>query len=516
MVRILYFLVFLWFSLLPLFAQKIDILNNGGDVSIEKMHVLNTNKRECNLSLMPNGNVLYFMSTRAPYGSNGIGDGDIYRSNREEEKWNAPEYLDQINTRRGEDEPSVSYDGEKIYFQSWKFDWESTGGPYYEANLLDGKLINIKGLGDGINQFFRKQYRLNMGYATDGMAISPDGNLFIVACGSDYNGNMDLYYSIKKHGMWSFPQLLGVSTAGNERSVYIAPDQETIYFSSNGYGGFGGLDILKTSWDGKKTGAVVNIGEPFNTRKDDMGFVISGRGEAAFFIRDLDIYYADLHGAQESLKPKPSALIYGQITLNNKPNQKTIRVMSQGILLGETNSDEYGKYMLRIPAGFNEAEVFVIDSSELYEHKNIVSESDRYEEFEVNFSADYIPEKQQESIPMDSSETNELETIIYFDFDEFDITNDELPKLKKILETINPSSIFVIVGHTDHVGSNQYNLELSEKRAQAVKDWIITFSGLNQNQFVITYKGESKVLNSGSTLEERSINRRVSVKLLNH
>ena len=516
MVRFIHFFLFFWFGAIPFFAQNIDVLNNESDVSIEKMHVLNTNKRECNLSLMPNGNVLYFMSTRAPYGSEGTGDGDIYRSNKEDGQWCAPEYLNQINTRRGEDEPSVSYDGEKIYFQSWRFDWESTGGPYYEANLVNGILINIKGLGDGINQFFRKQYRLNMGYATDGMAISPDGNLFIVACGSNYNGNMDLYYSVKKHGMWSFPQLLDVSTLGNERSVYIAPDQETIYFSSDGHGGFGGLDILKTTWDGTKTGEVVNIGEPFNTKKDDMGFVISGGGEAAFFIRDLDIYYADLNRAQESLKPKSSALIYGQITLNNKPSQKTVRVMSKGALLGETDSDEYGKYMLIIPADFSEAEVFVAESNQGYERQSIRSTSVRYEEFEVDFSAEHIPQKHQEIIPIDSSETNKLETIIYFAFDEFDIANDELSKLKKILKLINPNSSVYIVGHTDHVGSNQYNLELSEKRAQAVKDWIIDFSGLNENQCIIAYKGESKVLNSGTTSKERSINRRVSVKLLNH
>ena len=516
MVRFLHFFIFICFGAMPLFGQNIDIVNNESDVSIEKMHVLNTKKRECNLSLMPNGNVLYFMSTRTPYGTRGMGDGDIYRSNRKNGKWSAPEYLNQINTGSGEDEPSVSYDGEKIYFQSWRFDWESTGGPYYEANLINGELINVKGLGDGINQFFRKQSNLNMGYATDGMAVSPDGKLFIVACGSDYNGNMDLYYSVKKKGMWSFPKLLGVSTSGNERSVYIAPDQETIYFSSNGHGGFGGLDILKTTWDGTKTGEVVNIGEPFNTKKDDMGFVISGKGEAAFFIRDLDIYYADLNRAQESLKPKPSALIYGQITLNNKPNQKIIRVMSQGILLGETNSDEYGKYMLRIPADFSEAEVFVTESNHGYGRQTISSTSKRYQEFEVDFSAEFEPQKKIEVLPIDSSETNKLETMIYFAFDEFDIKNDELSKLKKILKIINPSSVVYIVGHTDHVGSNQYNLELSENRAQAVKDWIIDFSGLNENQCIITYKGESKVLNSGTTSKERSINRRVSVKLLNH
>ena len=62
---------------------------------------------------------------------------------------------------------------------------------------------------------------------------------------------MDLYFSIKKHGLWTFPELLNVSTRGDERSVYIAADNKTIYFSSDGYGGFGKLDIFKTKWNGK-------------------------------------------------------------------------------------------------------------------------------------------------------------------------------------------------------------------------------------------------------------------------
>ena len=80
------------------------------------------------------------------------------------------------------------------------------------------------------------------------MAVSPDGKLFIVACGTNYEGNMDLYYSVKQDGEWSFLKRLNVSTEGDERSVYIASDNKTIYFSSNGHGGFGGLDILKTTW----------------------------------------------------------------------------------------------------------------------------------------------------------------------------------------------------------------------------------------------------------------------------
>jgi hypothetical protein len=64
--------------------------------------------------------------------------------------------------------------------------------------LEDGEWKSKKGLGGGINQFFKAESEANFGYATDGMSISPNGNLFIVACGSEYNGNMDLYFSIKE------------------------------------------------------------------------------------------------------------------------------------------------------------------------------------------------------------------------------------------------------------------------------------------------------------------------------
>jgi hypothetical protein len=84
-----------------------------------------------------------------------------------------------------------------------------------------------------------------MGFGTDGMAVSADGKLFVVACGPDYRGPMDLYYSIKGNQGWTFPKIMGVSTTGDERSVFIAADNRTIYFSSDGMGGFGGLDLYQ-------------------------------------------------------------------------------------------------------------------------------------------------------------------------------------------------------------------------------------------------------------------------------
>jgi hypothetical protein len=157
------------------------------------------------------------------------GNGDIYRSDFRNGEWGDPiELGTSINTFSGEDEPTFSSNGTVMYYQSWAGSWKSTGGPYYMAKLVNGVWEKQGSIGKNISQFFADQSNINFGYATDGMAVSPDGNLFIVACGADYNGAMDLYYSVKKNNVWSYPELMGISTDGDERSVFIAGDSKTI------------------------------------------------------------------------------------------------------------------------------------------------------------------------------------------------------------------------------------------------------------------------------------------------
>ena len=108
------------------------------------------------------------------------------------------------------------------------------------------------------------------------------------------------------------------------------------------------------------------------------------------------------------------------------------------------------------------------------------------------------------------------EAIIYFEFDKFNLISEEIEKLLHLLPFINQSSLIFINGHTDHVGSSEYNINLSRKRAEAVRDWIIEFTGLTTSQIDVRYKGESKTINSGSTPNERAMNRRVRIKVLNH
>ncbi|MEJ6589770.1 MAG: OmpA family protein [Crocinitomicaceae bacterium] len=521
--KLLFYVLYV-FAIIPgyiLVAQEVEVLDHTAKINIRALDVLNTEYRECNLSLLPDGEALYFMSTRIenPRNRSLYGQGDLYKSNFQKSGfWGVPQKVSELNTRRGEDEPSVSFDGQKIVFQSWKDNWAETGGPYYEAHFKDGVVESIRGLGGGINQYFRMMFRAHSGYATDGMSISPDGNTFIVACGPSYAGNMDLYYSTKKQGSWSYPKLLGVSTKADERSVFIASDNTTFYFSSDGHGGFGGLDILKSSLKNGKVGSISNIGKPFNSASNDMGFVISGEGAAAFFVRNLDIWFADLSRLASDLKPKRTALVYGKIEVNQQPVQMTVVVTCDDEILGQTRSNAKGNYTLSIPGLSKVAIVSVLDDREgLFSERTIEPiENERYTEYSIDFIARFS--KSKKSIADSSNIKNqekEIELLVNFDFDSFGVNPIEASRIKQIISEFIDSNKceFKLIGHTDFIGPEAYNMRLSKSRAVAVASVLKKDLGVDSNLISIDFKGEQNPLNPGVNQTDRAKNRRVVIRI---
>lgn len=344
-----------WFLLIAvLFAcgnvaiaqKKATILDHKDRIRISRLDVLNSSARETNLSVTPDGRYLYFMSLRGgqpwsrmymTFRGDSVYDGDIWYAQKVGGEWQRPRCLPySINTSQGEDEPNVSADGRKVYFQSWNYIWPETGGPYYEVTRDGKNWTSQKGMGGGITEFFH-----NLS-ATDGMSISPDGKRFIVAAGPDYDDDMDLFMSRKSRYGWTYCRRLPISTRGNDRSVFIAADGKTIYFASDGYGGFGGLDIFKTTLINDTTfGEVINIGAPFNTPNDDYGFILTGDGNEAYFIRDGDIFFADLKDADPLIKPSaPEVTLKLSGSVRDKENWEGIQ--AQILLL-----DAYTKQVVK-------------------------------------------------------------------------------------------------------------------------------------------------------------------------
>ena len=197
-------------------------------------------------------------------------------------------------------------------------------------------------------------------------------------------------------------------------------------------------------------------------------------------------------------------------------------------ILGKAKTDSNGKYALFLPPLLGLTEVYVEGKKDIRPQNISPNSTGRYREYELNFRAggshsqvisieDSVIKKQNLDEKKEYSEEEiKPETIIYFEFDEFNLISEEIEKLSQLLPFINQSSLIFINGHTDHVGSSEYNMNLSRKRAEAVRDWIIEFTGLTTSQIDVRYKGESKTINSGSTPNERAINRRVRIKVLNH
>lgn len=296
---------------LELHAQKrANILDHKDRIRVKEVSVLNSRYRETNLSITPDGKYLYFMSLRGEqrwsssfmtFKGDSVYDGDIWFSTKVNGQWQRPQVLPYgINTFSGEDEPHISTDGNRVYYQSWyESRSQNTGGPYYVAQRNGKSWSTPRGLGGGIAEFF------SFVPATDGMTISPDERRFIVAAGMEYDRPMDIYMSKRTSQGWGYMKRLPISTDGDERSVFLASDGKTLYFASNGYGGMGGLDIFKTTLNSDGTmGEVINIGAPFNSPRDDYGFILTGDGKEAYFIRDGNIQFADLREADERIKPE--------------------------------------------------------------------------------------------------------------------------------------------------------------------------------------------------------------------
>lgn len=491
-------LLFVGFFSSVLVAQEVRILEPSMDVEVKRLGQLNTSFEETNLSVTPNGRILFFMSDRGgqPWsqawnkpGTPERFDGDLWYSEKTEAGWQAPQCLDgAVNTGSGEDEPNVSPDGKRVIYQSWRDDWLLRGGPYYLSMVNGKEWSKPRGLGGGIHRFFVREFMKYGGYGTDGAAVSPDGKKFVVACGSDYYGNMDLYYStVNEFGQWTMLKKLNLSTSGNERSVFFGADSRTLYFSSDAYTGFGGLDIFKTTLrDDGSHGEIVNLGKRFNTAKDDYGFIISATGQDAFFVREGDIYTASLKNVPSFLKSASTALIHGTVKQSNGlPVSLRVRLVDEETgeeVLSTYSSSEDGSYSLFVTAPDRSLRVEVEKEGLLAGEEEVAFQSSTYSEKEVDFT---VPTLEKELIKLwvaDLGSEENLEEVdipvvkrkvfqyIYFGFGSPRTSIKDRFRLKRVVAYLkkNPNQTVKVSGYSDMRGDRSLKDRLARERAKAV------------------------------------------------
>lgn len=498
-------------------AQQQDIpVLNIHPASVKKMDIINSPYRETNLCLTPDGKYLFFLSGRGgmpwsdpdytSYRGKKEADGDIYFTKRTDSLWSKPVCLGQnVNTDMGEDEPNVTPDGQFVIFQSWREGWEKNGGPYYISELSGDEWGVPRPLDGGIHDFFYDRMKTHdWMYATDGSTLSPDGNTFIFAAGKIYDQPMDFYQSKKVNGQWSYPQKLDLSTDKDDRSVFMAADGKTLFFSSAGYGGYGGLDIFKTLLheDGSHED-VINLGPAFNTSGDDYGFTMNSTGKEIFYLRDDDIYQMTVTNPDVLFRPLPTLVISGWVTdFYGNPVESSIRIINRQTrqVAGHAKSNRIsGEYsvVVRKVAGEYSKEVTAAG----------------YRKYAENFriSNPDSAELRSDRILLKKENTE----LIFFNLDQDTIPAGEFYKLDSIVFFLfkNKKYRVLLSGHADQSGTDAYNLDLSKRRVENVKNYFLS-KGIPDQIMKAQYFGERHPLIPMPLQQELYLNRRVEIKLI--
>ncbi len=334
----------------------------------------------------------------------------------------------------------------------------------------------------------------------------------------DSYGDRDLYASfLNDDGQWSEPLNLGntLNTASEESAPFLAADDETLYFSSDGYAGFGGTDIFVTrrlddTW--KNWTEPENLGPDINSENDDEFFNIPASGEYAYYSRgvgteNLDIFKLEL---PVFYQPAPVVLVQGTV-YNSKTNEPLGNVkilyerLPDGTEVGLATSDpQSGAYKIILPSGAK---------------YGYLAEADGYVAVNANMDLNDLEEYKEISqdlflVPVEAGATITLNNI-FFDFDRSSLKDDSYPELTRLIEFMNNNSgvEVEIAGHTDSIGTEAYNQRLSDRRAKAVYDHLVK-NGIAPERVVSRGFGESKPVADNINKEGRSQNRRVEFKIL--
>lgn len=349
--------------------------------------------------------------------------------------------------------------------------------------------------------------------------ISNSGRYLIMTLErNDSEGLKDMYVSfIKNDGSWTAPKHLGnlVNTPESETSPFLSADERTLYFSSKGRSGYGSNDMFVTqrlddSWT--NWNEPQNLGEAINTPGWDAYFSMPANGEYAYYVS----YTNSLGGADifrqklpNVVKPSPIALVSGKV-LHSKTNlpmraKITYKNITNGKILGEGYSDSLtGKFEIALPSGFKYS--IQAEKNEFY------AVNETFDFTKLNLYKEIT--KNIYMVPIEVGETARLNNL-FFDFNKSVLKTEsyvELDQLALLMKN-KPTLEILISGHTDDVGEAQFNLDLSLKRAQAVRNYLVS-KGISITRMSCKGLGESKPIAVGTSEESRQLNRRVEFLIL--
>ena len=345
-------------------------------------------------------------------------------------------------------------------------------------------------------------------YSVGHPAVSADGKTLYFA--SDMPGGFgqsDIYkVAINTDGTFGEPENLGgdINTEGREFFPFVSSNN-TLYFSSDGHLGIGGLDVFAAKIDGNSFGAVRNLGTPLNSNSDDFSFTFDEETKKGFVASNReggkgsdDIY--------ETTLLNPICDVDYVITVTDKEtgavlsNAKVVLADDKGNNVGTKMTDADGKVVFKVTCD----KICVFETSiQGYVPQKVSEDSGDNPQKSINIALAPIEEIIEDVIVLDP---------IYFDFDKHNIRKDAAFELDKVINVMTkyPNMIIKVETHTDIRGSASYNQKLSERRATSTVQYIIS-RGIDASRLSSEGKGESSPLidcGKNCTDEEHQKNRR--------
>jgi OOP family OmpA-OmpF porin len=334
----------------------------------------------------------------------------------------------------------------------------------------------------------------------------------------DSYGGKDLYVSFRTDsGTWTAPKHMGpqINSGGGETSPCLAADGITLYFSSDGFPGFGSkdmflsrrLDSTWTNWSEPE-----NMGPALNTPGWDAYYSIPASGEYAYFVSySNSIGKADIFRAKlpSILRPKPVVLVRGKV-LNSKTKLPiggniTYERLSDGLELGIAYANPTtGEYSIVLPAG--DAYAFLATSKGYFPVSENVNLKATTAYAEISRDLLLTPIEQGATIRLNN---------LFFDTGKYQLRPESVSELKRLIKVLdeNPAMVIQISGHTDDVGTDATNLVLSQNRSKAVKDYLIS-KGVSAARLSSVGNGETKPQVPNTSDANRQINRRVEFTIM--
>ncbi|MGB0525817.1 MAG: OmpA family protein [Flammeovirgaceae bacterium] len=440
---------------------------------------------------------------------------DIYECVRlEDGSWSAPRFIKELNTPYNEGTCSISADGKTIIFTSCE------GGERKRQNYGSCDLFISKKVGGVWSPPRNMGSAINTKYWESQPAISADGRkLYFSSNRPGGKGGRDIWVSeLDSRDKWTRPRNMQLlNTPGQEFSPFIHVNDLTLFFSSDGHGGYGRLDLFRSDrdslgyWTKPK-----NLGFPINNHGDQVALFITADGTKGYYsdgIMENNIRVKDVINEFDipiELKIEKASDVVQGVVYDSKTKEKLeakidlIDLASEKVISSVNSDLKNGDYLITLASG---AEYALYVNKEGYLFKSLSFNYKEKTEAQVIELDIYLD-------PIEKGKTVTLNNI-FFEFGSYDLADKSKTELNKLVKFMkeNPETKIEIGAHTDNVGSDESNQQLSLKRADSVVSFLKK-KGVPEANVISYGYGESKPIASNDTDEGRAKNRRIEFKVL--